>query len=87
MNKEDREAIKAYLELSVIPLYEVAQQSNNISEIEQFNNAMKTLTDQYEIESLRRYTMELTEAIDTFDIVTIKSLLQTYTTLVSCFIG
>jgi len=81
IHEEDKETIQRYLELTVDPLYEMAKQSNNISEIQQFNVSLETLTKEYELESLKVYVTQLTEAIDTFDIVTIQSLLNAYAQL------
>ena len=83
--KKEREVLKMYLKTKVEPSYLVAVRSNNISEIEHFNDALEQLSKIYKIERLESYCAELKHAIEVFDIVQIQILLKAYKTLIENF--
>jgi CheY-like chemotaxis protein len=73
------------LTTNTTPLYEKAVQSNSISDIEAFSRAVEQLSNNYTIKPLQEYVLQLNEAIDTFDIIQMQSLLREYKALTEKF--
>ncbi|NPA73998.1 MAG: transporter substrate-binding domain-containing protein [Epsilonproteobacteria bacterium] len=65
---------KEFLE-QIIPLKNGAQKTNSIKDIKNFINSLKGFADQHDIHSLQLFSNKFFEAIDSFDIATIKELL------------
>jgi len=63
---------------TLTPLHKRAEKSNNIEDIKIFTFKVHTLAKEYEIDFLVDYAGQLDEAIETFDIGQIQSLLRTY---------
>ncbi len=62
-------------------LHQKARASNNISDIRMFATALKTLAQEYEVEMLMAYGLELDAALDSFDIGLLQQLLNRYESL------
>jgi len=77
------EAIKDIFHKEIIPLKKQAQESHNMNDIENFNNAIKELRQHYNIQGLASYNEKLTIAVETFDISSIQELLRKFDTLIS----
>ena len=69
------------LEREIMPLYENAVSSNNITEMQVFTSKLDELAQKYEIDAFKEYLQDFSEAIDTFDIIQMQSLLREYTRL------
>jgi two-component system sensor histidine kinase EvgS len=69
------------LDDDIMPLYEKAVSSNSISDIQVFSVKVEDLVQKYNLEPLEEYLLALNEAIDSFDIVQIQSLLQEFSIL------
>lgn len=64
-------------------LYEASTKSNNLSEIQQFSDALSSLTQQYPVSLMTEYSMQLQQAVERFDITAIKQALNTYPELIT----
>ena len=85
--KEDKKvplSEKAKLNISVIldvlhdeiyPLYEKVMKNNNMSDIKEFASQIHSLAYKYEIEIFEKYSSELYDAVDNFDILKMQALL------------
>lgn len=65
----------------VMPLYEKAVSSNNIAAMQLFISKLDTIAQKYEIQAFIEYKQQFNEAMDTFDIIEMQSLLRKYTRL------
>ena len=74
--------ILSLLENSVLPLYDKAIKSNNISDIKMMNIKLQEIADEYDLELLSNYTKELFEAIEVFDISKMQRILKNYDNLI-----
>jgi len=79
--KQLPDAVEALEKLS--SLYDAGVKSNNISDIEQFSNALSTLAKQYPIALITDYSIQLEQAVDSFDIAAIKLALNAYPELIA----
>jgi len=79
--KENLDAIMQTISSEIVPLHLKVLKTNNISDVEKFSKAVKTLASRYEIDFLNRYTEELFEAVDVFDILKIQNLVKEFNTL------
>ena len=70
------------IENNIHKLYLKAKNSNNITDIQAMNNALKSISIEYDIELLKEYTERLYNAIDTFDIITMKNMLNEYESII-----
>jgi two-component system sensor histidine kinase EvgS len=77
--------IQETLETVIKPLYEKAVSNNSISDIEMFSAETYNLSQVYNITLLEQYTLQLNEAVDTFDIIQIQSLLRDFSPLYEKF--
>ena len=78
---QNMDTILKILEIDILPLYEQAVDSNSISDIEEFSKKVDALAQKYKVIPLEEYITKLNEAIDTFDISQIQSLLREYSIL------
>ncbi len=76
--KDNIEAIKSFISSEIEPLIQKAKKTNNISEIKALNDKIYQLSLKYEIEPFQQYTESLHEAIDSFDIIKIQTLLNEF---------
>ena len=70
------------IETHVQKLYLKAKSSNNITDIQTMNEALKDIAQEYDIALLKDYTDKLTKAIDIFDIIIMQGLLNEYESLI-----
>lgn len=69
------------LEREIMPLHKKAVSSNNITEMQVFTSKLDELAQRYEIDVFKEYIQKFSEAMDTFDIIQMQSLLREYTRL------
>ena len=78
---------KARLNISIIlntlhdeiyPLYEKILKNNNMTDIKEFASQIRSLAYKYEIEILQKYAGKLYNAVDTFDILKMQTLLNDF---------
>ena len=60
-------------------LHEKAIKSNNISDIKNMTSKIDSLAMEFDVDILKKYVLELNEAIDSFDIFKIEKLLKNFT--------
>ena len=60
----------------VMPLYNKATKSNNISDAKVFNTQLQSIAQEYDVDILSEYTQELSNAIDVFDISKMQIMLK-----------
>jgi len=70
---------------SISILNQKALKSNNFNDIKLFASALQKLARDYKIEQFEKYTTELQEAINAFDIIKIEQLLREYKLLQEAF--
>ncbi|MFW5426186.1 MAG: transporter substrate-binding domain-containing protein [Methylophagaceae bacterium] len=64
-------------------LYDAGVKSNNISDIEQFSDALSATIKQHPISLIAEYSTQLEQAVDSFDIASIKQALNAYPELIT----
>jgi len=73
------------LNTDITPLHDKAVLSNSILDIQEFSLKLESLAKKYKVIPLEEYVSVLNEAIDSFDIIQIQSLLRQYIGLVEKF--
>ena len=76
--KEHKAEILQELQKTIQPLYQQAINTNNINDAKSFATALENLAKNYNVEHLINYAQQLKLAIDIFDIMQIKKLLDSY---------
>ncbi len=74
--KAHLETIQQILTEKIVPLQTQANETNSISDVEAFIQAVETLANTYEIATLQAYVTSLKEAVESFDIVAMERLLK-----------
>jgi len=74
--QENLEQIQKQVIEKINPMQEKVMRSNNMEEIKQFTKAVKDLAQTYDIDVFKNYAVELDEAVESFDIMTIETLLK-----------
>jgi len=75
---DNREIILEQLSESLLQKQKRVLKSNNMNETKEFANELSALASLYDINHLEEYSISLKDAIDIFDIMGIKKLLQNY---------
>ncbi len=71
------------IEENIMPLLIKAQKSKNINDIKVMNDALKNIADEYEIDILKEYCLDLGEAIEIFDIAKMDSMLRDFSNILN----
>lgn len=69
------------LEEDIVPLYKRAASSNNLVDIAQFARKLKTIAKSYDVFVIEAYAAALTQALDAFDVDSLKQLLNNFPSL------
>jgi len=81
--KENKDNILQNLESDISPIYEKVKSANNMNDTKIFAQSLLELSDKYEILHVEKYANKLLNAIDIFDIMSIKELLSKYEDIIS----
>ena len=76
--QENMTTILEIINTEIRPLVEKSLKNNNINDIEKIALKLRALASEYEIELFQKYSKDLYEAVDSFDIINMQKLLKKF---------